>query len=204
MSTGHATWRRAVLPVGVFIGVAALHFVWLAIFPERDPAQARWAAVVAANGSALLRYIETQSYWLGLSYALALAFTATAFRRYREEAFCSARTLAIGSMTFSGFFAIAGCYLIGCCGSPMLAVYVSLFGAHFLPLTKPIVAAFTTLSVVVAWWWMKMKRAKRSDTALASGAVDCGCDEELRAVPRGLARGPRSARDRLSGYPGVR
>ena len=38
----------------------------------------------------------------------------------------------MGGITLSGFLAVAGCYLLGCCGSPMLAVYMSLFGVSFL------------------------------------------------------------------------
>jgi hypothetical protein len=84
----------------------------------------------------------------------------------------------------SGFLAVAGCYLLGCCGSPMLAVYVSVFGAHFLPLTKPLVAVITVLSIVVAWWWMN--RARGSPVAVAAQcAADCGREEEPRAGARG-------------------
>jgi len=39
----------------------------------------------------------------------------------------------------------------------MLALYLSLFGAWFLPLAKPLVAAVTTLSIIGAWWWMKRR-----------------------------------------------
>lgn len=145
---------RAVLPAGVFVTVVAVHFTWLAVFPEQDQAQALWVTV-AGGGSAFERYGETQAYWLGFSYALSLAFAVVALRRYREERFCAARNLAIGGVTLSGFLAVAGCYLIGCCGSPMLAVYLSLFGAAFLPLAKPLIAALTTVSIVVAWWWMR-------------------------------------------------
>ena len=154
---------RGVLPLAVFLGVGLLHFSWLAAFPEQAAAQADWVAV--EESSALARYVETQSYWLGFSYAVALAFAATALRRYREERLCGARTLAIGGVTLSGFLTVAGCYLLGCCGSPMLAVYVSLFGAHFLLLTKPLVAALTTLSVGGAWWWMNRARSRRAPGA---------------------------------------
>jgi hypothetical protein len=60
-------------------------------------------------------------------------------------------------VTFSGFLAVAGCFLLGCCGSPMLAVYLSLFGAGFLPFAKPLVAALTTLSILGAWCWVSRR-----------------------------------------------
>lgn len=79
MTARRVSLRRFVLPMGVFVAVAALHFVWLAIFPEEDSTQARWATVDASEGFVLGRYVEAGSYWLGLSYALAFAFAATAF-----------------------------------------------------------------------------------------------------------------------------
>lgn len=147
--------RLAGLPLAVFAAVLALHFLWLGIFPEQDPAQSRWASAGVARGSWLARYIDGRDYWLGFSYGLSLAFAAVALRRYREGRFCVARNLAIGGVTFSGVLSVAGCYLLGCCGSPMLAVYLSLFGAAFVPLAKPLVAGVTFLSILLGWWWMK-------------------------------------------------
>ena len=118
--------RRMLLPVGTFIIVLAVHYVWIGLFPERDPAQDRWLSVPAAETS-----------WL---------------RRYREQRLCAARNLAIGGVTLSGFLAIAGCFLLGCCGSPMLAVYLSLFGASFLPFARPFVAGVTTITIIVGWF----------------------------------------------------
>lgn len=154
--------RRATLPLAVFFGVALLHFVWLYLFPEQNPAHSRWATMPQQT-SHLKRYIETQSYLLGYSYGLAFSFAAVALGGYRERRSCMARGLAIGGVTFSGFLAAAGCYLIGCCGSPMLGVYLSLFGAAFLPLAKPLIAMITTLSVGLSWWWMSsQKRSQKT------------------------------------------
>jgi len=149
---------RFLLPLAVFLGVAAAHFVWSGLFPEVDPVQAKWASLPGAEASWLRRYLETQGYWLGYSYALSLAFAAAALRLYREERYCPAKSLAVGGVTFSGFLALGGCFLAGCCGSPMLVVYLSLFGAWFLPLAKPLAAGVTTFSIICAWWWMKRRR----------------------------------------------
>ena len=159
MRHGARSFRRAVLPVSVFLAVAAFHSLWLGAFPETDPLQGRWVAVESTSpASWVARYIETQSYYLGFSYALALGFASVALRRYREERLCATRNLAIGGISFSGVLAVVGCYLLGCCGSPMLAVYLSLFGASFLPLAKPFVAALTTLMIGLSWWWMTRSR----------------------------------------------
>ncbi len=158
--------RKTVLPLCVFLGVVLAHFAWSYFFPEQNPVQSRWTAIAGAS-SPLQRYIETQNYWLGYSYGLALAFAAVALRGYRERGSCSAKGLAIGGVTFSGFLAFAGCYLIGCCGSPMLGVYLSLFGAAFLPFTKPLIAVFTTVSVGLSFWWMnRRKRNQRTSPFL--------------------------------------
>jgi len=155
-------WRRAILPAGVFLAVASVHYSYLVICPERDATQNRWVSAVSEL-PAFRRYLETQSYWLGLSYGVSLAFPAVAFRRYRERRMCSARNLAIGGISLSGVLAVVGCYLLGCCGSPMLPVYLSLFGVAFLPFTKPLVAVLTILMVLVAWWWMR-RAEKRAET----------------------------------------
>jgi hypothetical protein len=103
-SVRHAIFR-AVLPLTVFLGVAAFHFVWLGIFPEnRQTAESceGGCASCAAPGW-LDRYVAGQHYWLGYSYAASLTFAATALRRYRERRSCSsARKLAIGGVTASG------------------------------------------------------------------------------------------------------
>ncbi len=170
-------FRGFLLPLAVFLGVAAAHFVWSGLFPEVDPAQARWASLATPEASWLHRYLESQSYYLGYSYALSLAFAVAALRRYREERFCSAKTIALGGVTLTGFLALAGCFLLGCCGSPMLVVYLSLFGAGFLPLAKPLVAAVTTLSIIGAWWWMKRRQPSLAPAPAASSCnKDCCCD----------------------------
>lgn len=47
---------------------------------------------------------------------------------------------------------IAGCFLIGCCGSPMLPIYIGLFGAKALQLGKPLMALISVVSVGCAYW----------------------------------------------------
>ena len=106
------------LPASVFVAVLAMHVAWVGLFPEKNPAQDLWASV-GPEPSWLQRYLDTQSYWLGLSYAMSLAFVAAALRRYREQRLCAARNIAMGGITLSGFLAVAGCFLMGCCGSPM-------------------------------------------------------------------------------------
>jgi hypothetical protein len=158
--------RRSVLPAAVFGIVLALHYLYLGLFPEGGSASTHWALPEDMPTPSWWRsYVETQSYFLGFSYALSLAFATWALRRYREERLCGARNLAIGGITLSGFFAVAGCYLLGCCGSPMLVVYLNLFGASFLPLARPLVALITLLSVAAAAWWL-LRRSRPKCAAI--------------------------------------
>ena len=147
--------RRWLLPAGVFLFVVAIHFVWRGLFPDADPAQDAWIDPPAGTASSWLsRYIDGGDYWLGYCYGLSLAFGAAAVRRYHAQRRGCDRRLAIGGMTFSGILPVVGCYLVGCCGSPLLPVYLSLFGAAFLPWAKPLVAGLTTLLIGVAWRWL--------------------------------------------------
>lgn len=145
-----------------------VHFCYLGLFPERDPAQDRWATTVTQT-SWWSQYWEGRSYWLGLSYAMSLSFAIVAWRRYQEGRFCPGRKVAIGGITFSGLLSVIGCYLLGCCGSPMLAVYLSLFGAAFVPLAGPVTAGLTLVSVLAGWWWMNRH------TLSSSCIPNCGC-----------------------------
>jgi len=155
--------RRLLLPALVFVTVGIIHFVWLGVFPARNATQDRWQTVVTEESPSWLnRYWETQSYWLGYSYGLSLAFAGVALRRYREQRTCADRNLAIGGVTLSGFLAFAGCFLVGCCGSPMLGVYLSLFGASFLPWAKPLVAGLTTVLIAASYWWMWSRSWKQN------------------------------------------
>lgn len=111
-----------------------------------------------------------------LLYALSLAFAAAAFRRYREGRLCTTRNLAIGGVTFTEVLSVTGCYLLGCCGSPMLGVYVSLFGAVFIPWAKPLAALLTLLSIGVAWWWLNRRmRATSADSPSDGHCMDQNC-----------------------------
>jgi|EBPBio282013_DNA_FD.fasta_scaffold11240_3 hypothetical protein len=179
--------RRLLLPLFVFVTVGFIHFVWSGVFPERNATQDRWQTVVTEESvSWFNRYWETQSYWLGYSYALSLAFVAVAARRYREQRMCAARNLAVGGITLTGFLAVAGCFLIGCCGSPMLGVYLSLFGASFLPFANPLIAVLTTALIAASYWWMRSHSRKDRQPPNLTGnttAPACDCNGPANEMP---------------------
>lgn len=171
--------RRALLPLSVFAATVVVHFLWVSVFPETDPVQSQWLDVRPTTEQSWLRtYIQTQDYWMGYSYAISLAFAAIAFRQWREQRRCTTRNLAIGGLTLSGFLAVAGCFLIGCCGSPMLVVYLNLFGAAFLPFAKPMVAGITTLMIAGMVFWMSRRGrlSAESGNHMACTEPECGCE----------------------------
>jgi hypothetical protein len=143
-------------PAGAFVLIFVVHFVWLGLFPEQDPAQTVWATLPATK-SWLQTYLETGSFWLGYSYALSFAFAVAAVRHYLASRCWADKRFALGGVTFAGTLAIVGCFLVGCCGSPMLVFWLNLFGATFLPFAKPALAGITTATIGLAWWWMVKK-----------------------------------------------
>ncbi|MHC4828545.1 MAG: hypothetical protein ACYTEY_18490 [Planctomycetota bacterium] len=176
--------HRSVLPAASFIVVLGFHFAWIGLFPEDNPAQNRWVSIgPAAQPSWLARYIDGQHYWMGYVYALSLGFAVIAVRRYLEDRSCRARNFAIGGVTFSGFMSVAGCFLVGCCGSPMLGVYLSLFGAAFLPFAKPLAAAICTLLILGSYLWLRRMSQRARDRQLeacactVTGPKPDSCDE---------------------------
>lgn len=148
---------RIILPIGMFIGIFAIHYLWLGLFPEQSPLQAQWFSLPTEN-SWFYSYIEAKNYWLGYSYGLSAAFASVAFRNYLNSPCRASKTFAIGGVTFSGLLAFSGCFLIGCCGSPMFVVWLNIFGAAFIPFAKPFIAFATTISIAAAWFWMLRRK----------------------------------------------
>lgn len=130
-----------------FVVVFGLHFgltTW-----QQAHVAAQWVRVTSGPGeSASVRYLVRGDQWFGYSYGLAAAFTVFAISLTVRQRRRAAQGV-LGGVTLLGVLYGAGCFLIGCCGSPMLAVYLSLFGASIVGLLKPLVALITTISVAV-------------------------------------------------------
>lgn len=150
--------RSTVLaPVVAFAAAFAAHVGYHA-WRETQVA-AKWVSLdLPERTSIWTHYVERQDYFMGYSYALAAAFTAMAVTRTVRQRRQAGSIL--GGVGLMGGVYAAGCFLIGCCGSPMLAVYLSLFGSSVLGMLKPIVAAITTLSVVLSSLYL-IRRSKR-------------------------------------------
>ena len=93
---------------------------------------------------------------------LAAAFTTWALRRsmFFRQGRAVAAGAAAGGATLVGALMAGGCSLIGCCGSPMLAAYLSLFGAKALGLAEPLMALVTLVSVSCGYWCLSRRFAR--------------------------------------------
>ncbi len=149
--------KRALYPALAFVLVILLHgaySLWDA---------ARWVSIDKVP--LFSRYLEKQDYFMGLSYGLAAAFTVYSFMRFSTGQ-RGGLTGAIGGITMTGILYFGGCFLLGCCGSPMLAVYLSLFGSSYAGFTKPIVLAVTVASIGLSWLWMRRKTGAKNKIIL--------------------------------------
>lgn len=164
--------RNSLLPLGVFAATVVVHYFWTSRAPASAVTESPWASLPGQAPSRLALYLESGGHWLAYSYGISIAFAAAALRRFLRRRTVAGGGFALGGATFSGMLTLFGCYLAGCCGSPMLVVYLNLFGAGFLPFANQFVAALTTLSVLGAWWWMD-RTDRRSMSCLPS--EHCAC-----------------------------
>src|SRR5512137_2864375 len=105
-------------------------------------------------------YLQGQDYYTGFSYALGAAFAAWAIGKFVRSRQTAMAAGAAGSITFVGVLMAAGCFMIGCCGSPMLGVYLGIFGAHALGVGKPLMALVSLTSVGVGYWYLSWRAKK--------------------------------------------
>lgn len=166
MST--ARWQQRWLPLVTFIGVFSGHALYLRhqfALPSDG-----WADVGVGQDAifGFQSYIKAQDYYMGLSYAIGLAFAVWAFGKYIEVRRAEAVVGVAGSVTLVGVLMGAGCFLVGCCGSPMLGVYAALFGAKAFGVGKPIMAIITMLSVGLGYWCLSRRLSK-------VGCADAAC-----------------------------
>lgn len=157
------------LPSAVFPGVLVAHALYMRQ-QAAAPAEG-WADVGVGTGAwwGFAPYITEQDYLLGGAYALGAAFSVWALAQYVRTRQAAMAAGAAGSITMVGVLMTAGCFMIGCCGSPMLGIYLGLFGAKALGIGKPLMAAVTALSVAWGYWYLRRK--------LATTCCDknCGC-----------------------------
>jgi hypothetical protein len=172
---------RYVVPVLLFALVLCAHFIQAERRRIRRP---DFDYSVGAWSAAARSYASRDKIWLGLSLATAAGFVAFWLKRP-----CKTRKQAVkgagGGLAMATFLHGIGCFLLGCCGSPMLAVYVGLLGPRFAGLTGPINFGLTVLSIAVSCVWLK----RRDQARCSCEAGNCPAE-----VPIGTQQEPRQER----------
>jgi hypothetical protein len=157
MTVPAGRFRFPWLPLLVFLAVFAAHAFYLrhlAAIPT-----AGWADLDVGTGPlwGFASYVSEQNYYVGFSYAVGAAFAAWALIQYLRTHQAALAAGAAGGVTLVGGLLAGGCFLIGCCGSPMLGVYLGLFGDKALGVGKPLMAIVTLLSVGWGYWYLSRK-----------------------------------------------
>lgn len=123
-------------------------------------------------------YLKGQDYCLGFAYALGAGFAVwslvyefgRAIRAAGKGGHLPWRSvlMTVGLATLLRW---GVCFLLGCCGSPMLAVYATIFGAKAFHVGKPMMALVTLLSVGCGYWCLSHRFAR-------GGCLDACCEHE--------------------------
>lgn len=145
---------RKVLPVTTGLIVFGAHVAWYVLFPE--PNASGWGNVMPSFSDSMQAYIASGAYWLGASYAMSAAFTAYALQIFRENR-RKAAGVAVGGLAAMGALYAVGCFVLGCCGSPMLPIYLSLLGGKIAGVGGPVMFGLTLLSVGIGFLILERK-----------------------------------------------
>lgn len=140
-------FKKLIIPLIVFGVVFVLHVLYFK-YTEGSCGSDVWYR----------KYVKGQEYLLGISYALSFAFIAFAFLKFKEN-----RNYAWKAALGGGIFTVILwflCFLFGCCGSPMLIVYLNLLGISGLKFPKLILLLMTMIFVVLGYIWLIKKSAK--------------------------------------------
>lgn len=140
-------FRKAIVTLSTFIIVFILHIFYFKV-TEGECGSAPW----------LQRYIKEQEYFPGISFALSFAFMAFAFLKFKEN-----RKRALKAAIGGSLIAIISwflCFLFGCCGSPMLIVYLNLIGLSSVKVSKLALLVMTIIFVGIGYIWLIKKSPK--------------------------------------------
>lgn len=139
--------QKIVFPLVAFIVIFAFHLLYFK-FTEEACEGIPW----------FQKYIEEQEYFLGISYALSFAFITFAFLKFKEN-----RKSALKAALGGGLWAVIlwfTCFLFGCCGSPMLIVYLNLIGLSKFNVPKSVLLIMTLIFIGIGYIWLIRKSPK--------------------------------------------
>lgn len=140
------------LAICVLLAILAGHFLYATRDVSIRPGRGEWATYEFESPptSRWDRYVVPGEYWIGLSYGVAGAFAALSLARALRLRRGSLGTSA-GGLALGGLLWATVCFFAGCCGSPMLPVYLGLWGPRFLGVTGPLTFGLTLLSTLVGY-----------------------------------------------------
>jgi hypothetical protein len=140
------------LGIVAFVAVFVCHMLYLrylAIAPQKG-----WVDNFNPSVSFWQSYMISQDYFVSFSYALSASFAVWSTARFVYFRRRAAVVGAVGGVSLVTLLAAAGCFLIGCCGSPMLPIYVSLFGSKAAGIGKPLMALISLTSIGGGYWYV--------------------------------------------------
>lgn len=139
---------RISIPLLFFLFVLVVHFFLTDYAVYKVAAQ--WEEV--SLKTYVINHFTNKNIYLGYSYAVAGAFASICLINLITAT--GGLKKSIQGITISAILWGVICFMSGCCGSPMLAVYLSLFGSAVVGATKPITAAVTTISIILSYYYV--------------------------------------------------
>ena len=139
--------KKTIMPLATFITVFMLHLLYFKL-TEGACGTISW----------FQKYIREQEYFLGISYALSFTFVTFAFLKFKEN-----RKSALKAAIGGGLVAVVlwfFCFLFGCCGSPMLILYLNLIGLSSLKVSKLALLVMTIIFIGIGYIWLIKKSSK--------------------------------------------
>lgn len=136
---------QRVFQIAVFVGTIALHLIY-SVNPRGSG---------CGPHPTVLSYITSGDVFLGFSLAVGALFTYCCLHRLFYTRSKAAAAGAVSGTAAVAGVAAAGCFLTGCCGSPMLIVYASIIGIQGFEIPKWAIAFVTVISASLGWWWLK-------------------------------------------------
>jgi len=139
---------KKTLPLAAGLIAFGAHIAWYVFFPQSNAPG--WGNAISSFTDRVQTYSSFGAPWLGASYALSAAFTMYALLTFRESR-RKAAAGAVGGLAAIGALYAVGCFALGCCGSPMLPIYLSLLGGKFAGVGGPLMFGLTLLSVGIGF-----------------------------------------------------
>jgi hypothetical protein len=161
------------LGIAAFIAVFITHVLYLRYLTGES--QKGWADSFNSSPTFWRSYLSNQDYFVSFSYALSASFAIWAAARFAYFRRRSAAIGAMGGVSILTLLATAGCFLIGCCGSPMLPIYVSLFGSKAAGVGKPLMALISLISIGAGYLYiLRRPECNCTDPTICSSSQKSG------------------------------